>query len=91
MRKNIWGPAPITSPLLVDTEKLTIADVFKNSGYNTAAVGKWHLGFGKGTNDWKQPLRPGPLDLGFDYFFGVPLVNSAPPYVFVENDRVFGA
>ena len=90
VRKNIWGPAPITSPLLVDTEKLTIADVFKNSGYNTAAVGKWHLGFGKGTNNWQEPLRPGPQDLGFDYFFGVPLVNSAPPYVFVENDQVFG-
>ncbi|TWU54321.1 Arylsulfatase [Rubripirellula tenax] len=89
VRKNIWGPAPITSPLLVDAEKLTIADVFKNSGYSTAAFGKWHLGFGTKTNDWKQPLRPGPLDLGFDYFFGVPLVNSAPPYVFVENDRVF--
>lgn len=90
VRKNIWGPAPITSPLLVDTEKLTIADVFKKSGYSTAAFGKWHLGFGKGTNDWKQPLRPGPQDLGFDYYFGVPVVNSAPPYVFVENDRVFG-
>lgn len=89
-RRNIWGPAPITERLLVDTEQLTIADVFKKSGYNTAAVGKWHLGFGKGKNEWKQPLRPGPLDLGFDYFFGVPLVNSAPPYVFVENDRVFG-
>ncbi|MGB7343425.1 MAG: arylsulfatase [Pirellulaceae bacterium] len=89
-RKNIWGPAAITKPLLIDTEKTTIADVFKQSGYNTAAFGKWHLGFGKGTNDWKQPLRPGPQDLGFDYFFGVPLVNSAPPYVFVENDRVLG-
>jgi arylsulfatase A len=90
VRRSIWGPAPETAPLLVDTEKLTIADVFKNSGYNTAGFGKWHLGFGEGTNQWKQPLRPGPLDLGFDYFFSVPLVNSAPPYVFVENDRVFG-
>lgn len=90
VRRNIWGPAPVTSPLLVDTEKLTIADVFKNCGYNTAAVGKWHLGFGMGTNDWQEPLRPGPQDLGFDYYFGVPVVNSAPPYVFVENDRVFG-
>ena len=89
-RKNIWGPAPITNPLLIDTEKLTIADIFKNKGYSTAAIGKWHLGFGTGTNTWKQPLRPGPLDLGFDYFFGVPLVNSVPPYVFVENDKVFG-
>ena len=89
-RKNIWGPAAITKPLLIDTEKLTIADLFKNKGYSTAAFGKWHLGFGTGTNNWKQPLRPGPQDLGFDYFFGVPVVNSAPPFVFVENDRVFG-
>ena len=88
--KGVWGPAPVTSGLLVDTDQITIADVFKNRDYATAAVGKWHLGFGTGTNDWKEPLRPGPQDLGFDYYFGVPLVNSAPPYVYVENDRVFG-
>ena len=91
VRKNIWGPAPITSPLLIDPDKLTIADVFKNSGYRTAGFGKWHLGFGEKTNTWTQPLRPGPPDLGFDYFFAVPVVNSAPPYVFVENDRVVDA
>ena len=90
VRQNIWGPAPVTSPLLVDTDKLTIADLFKNCGYHTAAVGKWHLGFGTKANTWKQPLRPGPQDLGFDYFYGVPVVNSSPPYVFVENDRVVG-
>ena len=89
--KGVWGPAPFTSPLLVDTEKTTIADVFKSSGYDTAAIGKWHLGFGKGTNKWKEPLRPGPQDLGFDYYFGMPVVNSAPPYVYVENDRIVGS
>ncbi|MDV6030490.1 MAG: arylsulfatase [Phycisphaera sp. RhM] len=89
--RGIWGPAPVTSPLLVDTEKTTIADVFKNSGYSTAAFGKWHLGFGQDENDWQEPLRPGPQDLGFDYYFGMPVVNSAPPYVFVENDRIVGS
>lgn len=89
--RGIWGPAPVTSPLLVDTEKTTIADVFKESGYDTAAFGKWHLGFGTESNKWQQPLRPGPQDLGFDYYFGMPVVNSAPPYVFVENDRVVGS
>lgn len=89
--KGLWGPAPATSPLLIDTEMLTVADVFKNRGYDTAVFGKWHLGFGKETNDWKEPLRPGPQDLGFDYYFGMPLVNSAPPYVYVENDRIVGA
>ncbi|MCO8125234.1 arylsulfatase [Stieleria sp. TO1_6] len=89
--RGVWGPAPITSPLIVDTEKTTIADVFKSSGYDTAVIGKWHLGFGTGTNKWQEPLRPGPQDLGFDYYFGMPVVNSAPPYVYVENDRVVGS
>lgn len=89
--KGVWGPAPVTSPLIVDTDKTTIADVFKSSGYDTAAFGKWHLGFGEEKNDWQEPLRPGPQDLGFDYYFGMPVVNSAPPYVFVENDRVVGS
>ena len=89
--RGIWGPAAITLPLLVDTEKTTIADVFRKSGYDTAAFGKWHLGFGEGTNKWQEPLRPGPNDLGFDYYFGMPVVNSAPPYVYVENDRIVGS
>lgn len=89
--RGIWGPAPVDSPLLVDTEKITIADVFKKKGYDTAALGKWHLGFGKVKNTWQEPLRPGPQDLGFDYYFGMPVVNSAPPYVFVENDRIVGS
>ncbi len=88
--EGVWGPAPITSPLLVDTEKLTIADVFKQSGYDTAVIGKWHLGFKEGSNEWQEPLRPGPQDLGFDYYFGMPVVNSAPPYVYVENDHIVG-
>ncbi|MDF1739067.1 MAG: arylsulfatase [Verrucomicrobiales bacterium] len=89
--RGLWGPAPITSPLLIDTGTETIADVFKSSGYETAAFGKWHLGFGEGSNDWQEPLRPGPQDLGFDYYFGMPVVNSAPPYVYVENDRIVGS
>ena len=87
---GVWGPAPVTSGLIIDTDKVTIADVFKNKGYATAALGKWHLGFGEGTNNWQEPLRPGPQDLGFDYYFGLPVVNSAPPYVYVENDRIVG-
>ena len=89
--KGVWGPAPIQSELLIEPETLTIADVFKNKGYATAVLGKWHLGFGEGENDWDQPLSPGPNDLGFDYYYGVPLVNSAPPYVYVENTSVVRA
>ena len=88
--KGIWGPAPIQSPLLIDTETVTVADVFKSKGYDTAVFGKWHLGFKEGKNDWQEPLSPGPQDLGFDYYFGMPVVNSAPPYVYVENTGVVG-
>lgn len=88
--RGLWGPAPPTSPLLVNTVKTTIADVFISKGYSTAAFGKWHLGFKRGNNDWQEPLRPGPQDLGFDYYFGMPVVNSAPPYVYVENDHIVG-
>jgi arylsulfatase A-like enzyme len=89
-RKNIWGPCGHNQPLLIDVDKLTISQLFKNKGYATAAVGKWHLGFGTGKTDWDKPLRPGPLELGFDYYFGVPKVNSGYPYVYVENDRIVG-
>jgi len=86
--QGIWGPAPITSPLIINPDQLTIADVLKNSSYSTAVIGKWHLGFGIEENNWQAPLRPGPNDLGFDYYYGVPLVNSAPPYVYIENDQI---
>lgn len=90
VRKNIWGPCSHNQPLLIDTNKLTLGKLFKDKGYATAAIGKWHLGFGLEKTDWNKPLRPGPLELGFDYYFGVPKVNSGFPYVYVENDRIVG-
>ncbi|MEN8662712.1 MAG: sulfatase family protein [Lentimonas sp.] len=88
--KGVWGPLPNNYELIIDTDTLTIGKVFKNKGYATAALGKWHLGFGKGKNDWSMPLRSGPQDVGFDYYWGVPLVNSGSPYVYVENDMIVG-
>jgi arylsulfatase A len=88
--KGLWGPCSHTQPLLIDAKKLTLGELLKNKGYATAAVGKWHLGFGTEKTDWNKPLRPGPLELGFDYFFGIPKVNSGFPYVYVENDSIVG-
>ncbi|MFH5806114.1 sulfatase-like hydrolase/transferase [Alienimonas sp. DA493] len=88
--RGVWGPLPTNHELIIDTDALTIGKAFKNEGYATACLGKWHLGFGRGANDWQPPLRPGPQDLGFDYYFGVPLVNSGSPFVYVENDTIVG-
>ena len=88
--KGTWGPLSSQSQLIIDTDTLTIGKVFKTKGYATAAIGKWHLGFGEGKNDWSVPLKPGPNEVGFDYYFGVPQVNSGSPYVYVENDTIVG-
>jgi arylsulfatase A len=37
--------------------------------------------------NYDQPLRPGPLTVGFDYFFGIPASLDMEPYLYVENDR----
>ena len=90
LRKNLWGPVGFRNPLLLDTTKPTIATLFQDAGYDTACIGKWHLGFGEKQTDWNGTLSPGPNDCGFDYYFGMPTVNSGPPYVYVENDAVVG-
>ncbi len=90
-RANIWAPTGARVTSLIDENQTTIADVMKADGYATAAIGKWHLGFQTGEElDYNEELKPGPLELGFDYYFGVPLVNSGPPFVYVENHNVVG-
>ena len=90
LRKNFWGPIPFNLPLTIDEGTPTIASILKKAGYHTACIGKWHLGFGNTKNDWNEELKPGPLELGFDYYFGIPQVNSGPPFVYVENRNVVG-
>lgn len=37
--------------------------------------------------DFDRPIQGGPIDRGFDSYFGVDLPNL-PPFTFIENDRV---
>ena len=80
----LWG----YSRCLIDPKRMTIASMLKRHGYGTGCIGKWHLGLGnQEKTDYSRPLHPGPVDLGFDYFFGIPASLDMPPYVYIENDR----
>lgn len=68
-------------------EKL-LPQVLREAGYTTAAFGKWHNGFCDHAPDYNGELRPGPIEAGFDYFFGTPRTHNEPPFVFVENHHV---
>ena len=85
--------SPPEGPLLIEPELLTLPEYLKEHGYQTAHVGKWHLGYTTLDNveDLSaQPLVPGPRSLGFDYHFGVPNNIDWLPKVYVENESIWG-
>jgi Arylsulfatase A and related enzymes len=87
-RKKGTGILPGDAPLIIDTHQLTLPSLLKRAGYTTGIVGKWHLGLGAGDIDWNSEIKPGPLELGFDYSFIIPATPDRVPCVFVENHRV---
>jgi arylsulfatase A-like enzyme len=91
---TVWA----NDPMLVEEGRTTVASLLRDAGYETACIGKWHLGFGQPDMpnwdellgpDFNRELRPGPLDVGFEYFFGMPAVGQHPN-IFIENRRVIG-
>ncbi|OVE81875.1 arylsulfatase [bacterium M21] len=81
---------PPNAPLCIPTDILTLPKLFQKAGYHTGVVGKWHLGIGaKGVEtNWNGDVKPGPLEIGFDYSFLLPSTNDRVPCVYVENHRV---
>ena len=79
---------------LIEPGRMTVASLLGDSGYRTACVGKWHLGWNWPTRgddpadvDYSQPITGGPTDLGFEEFFGIAASLDMPPYVYIDGDR----
>ena len=94
-------------PPLIPEERLTLPSLLKEGGYSTACIGKWHLGLWYREKmkegyrrhfthieediDFSLPLEGGPIDLGFDYFFGTAgCSTSDAPYCYIRDKQTVG-
>jgi len=98
----LWG----YSQALISDDTLTVGKVLQSSGYDTAMIGKWHLGMKLPTTDgkpapttrvpkstkidWVGTIEDGPTSRGFDYLFGIPASLDMAPYIYIENDKFVG-
>lgn len=69
----------------IKEDQVTLASQLGSAGYRTAMVGKWHLGFNE--EGYDKPLPGGPVDRGFDSYFGIRASTDIPPYFYIRDDR----
>jgi len=88
-RRKDTGIATGDASALISAGQQTVATIFSNAGYNTAVIGKWHLGLGPlGGPNWNGKIEHGPLDIGFKEAFILPATGDRVPCVYIENDHV---
>ena len=92
-------------PCLIEDDRLTIAGMLRGQGYTTAMFGKWHVGLtfydntGKPITkngleavkriDYSQPITGGPIDRGFDKFFGTACCPTTDwLYAYIDGDKI---
>ena len=98
----IWG----YSPALITPDRETVASFLQKNGYNTACIGKWHIGMdlpsknGKPTEgrkpaeinvDWQGEIQNGPTDIGFDYYWGISASLDMAPLAYIEQKKFIEA
>jgi arylsulfatase A len=86
---------------ILEKDRLTVASMLREKGYQTACIGKWHLGLAwplkngglastyqdEEQVDFASPITDGPLNHGFDTYFGISASLDMPPYVYIADDK----
>lgn len=92
-------------PSLIAPGRLTLPKMLRDAGYATACFGKWHVGLtffdkagqpihqggldGVKRIDYTRPIVGGPIDCGFDHFFGTACCPTTDwLYAFIDGDRI---
>lgn len=80
------------APLCIQPGSLTLPEMLRREGYYTGLIGKWHLGLGDGKTpvNWDGQIKPGPLEVGFDYAYFIPATVDRVPCVWIHDHRVVG-
>ncbi len=95
----------VQGPCLIEANRLTLPQMLQNQGYATTCIGKWHVGMsffdsagtlitdgsvdGVRKVDYSRIIPDGPVDRGFDQFFGtVSCPTTDWIYAYVENNRI---
>ncbi len=92
LKKGVIG----NNPLMVEPGRYTLPRLFKDQGYSTSCIGKWHLGTRMtppnsfdGETHFRPPIYPGPNEIGFDYSFILPVGHFYPPYIYLQNHSIY--
>ena len=95
----------VGGPCLIEAGRLTLPGLLQDRGYATALFGKWHVGMtffdvegepilenglaAVRRIDYSRPVPDGPVDRGFDRFFGtVSCPTTDWLYAYMEADRI---
>lgn len=100
--RDFHGIVDALGPSVFKEGQLTLPAMLREKGYTTACIGKWHLGWDwdairkpgtpkksiqPGDFDWSKSVPDGPLDHGFDHYFGDTVINF-PPYAWIVDDKL---
>lgn len=88
-----YGVLTSYDPPIIPTSRMTVASLLKQQGYETACIGKWHLGMKWEIKEKKSGSPPvgtqitqGPNQLGFDFFYG--FTHARDIGSIIEQDKV---